>query len=49
VEEAAYQGIAKAVELIDLNDHQGEHPRLGRPTWYLLCRSLLGPCRNAAK
>src|SRR5690606_34950897 len=29
VEEAAYQGIAKAVELIDLNDHQGEHPRLG--------------------
>lgn len=29
VEEAAYQGIAKAVELIDLNYHQGEHPRLG--------------------
>ena len=29
VEEAAYQGIAKAVELIDLNHHQGEHPRLG--------------------
>ena len=29
VEEAAYQGIAKAVELIDLNQHQGEHPRLG--------------------
>lgn len=29
VEEAAYQGIAKAVELIDLNQHKGEHPRLG--------------------
>ncbi len=29
VEEAAYQGIAKAAELIDLNQHQGEHPRLG--------------------
>ncbi|MEL7625577.1 MAG: glutamate formimidoyltransferase [Anaerolineaceae bacterium] len=29
VEEAAYQGIAKAAELIDLNHHQGEHPRLG--------------------
>lgn len=29
VEEAAYQSIAKAAELIDLNHHQGEHPRLG--------------------
>lgn len=29
VEEAAYQGIAKAAELIDMNQHQGEHPRLG--------------------
>ena len=29
VEEAAYQGIAKAAELIDLNHHQGEHPRMG--------------------
>lgn len=29
VEEAAYLGIAKAAELIDLNQHQGEHPRLG--------------------
>ncbi|MDD2521489.1 MAG: glutamate formimidoyltransferase [Anaerolineaceae bacterium] len=29
VEEAAYQGIAKAAELIDLNQHEGEHPRLG--------------------
>lgn len=29
VEEAAYQGIARAAELIDLNHHQGEHPRLG--------------------
>src|SRR5215210_6864678 len=26
---AAYAGIAKAAELIDLTTHQGEHPRLG--------------------
>lgn len=29
VEEAAYRGIEKAVELIDLNHHTGEHPRIG--------------------
>ncbi len=29
VEEAAFRGIAKAAELIDLNRHQGEHPRIG--------------------
>lgn len=29
VGEAALRGIAKAAELIDLNHHQGEHPRLG--------------------
>jgi glutamate formiminotransferase/formiminotetrahydrofolate cyclodeaminase len=29
VEEAAFQGIAKAAELIDLNKHKGEHPRIG--------------------
>jgi glutamate formiminotransferase/formiminotetrahydrofolate cyclodeaminase len=29
VEEAAYQGISKAAKLIDLNLHQGEHPRIG--------------------
>ncbi len=29
VEEAAYRGIAKAAEIIDLNQHQGEHPRIG--------------------
>jgi glutamate formiminotransferase/formiminotetrahydrofolate cyclodeaminase len=29
VEEAAYQAIAKAAELIDLNEHTGEHPRIG--------------------
>src|SRR5450830_362305 len=29
VEEAAYRGIATAAELIDLNKHQGEHPRIG--------------------
>jgi glutamate formiminotransferase / formiminotetrahydrofolate cyclodeaminase len=28
-EEAAFQAIAKAAELIDLNDHTGEHPRIG--------------------
>jgi glutamate formiminotransferase/formiminotetrahydrofolate cyclodeaminase len=27
--EAAYQSIAKAAELIDLDNHQGEHPRIG--------------------
>ena len=29
VEAAAFAGIAKAAELIDLNRHTGEHPRLG--------------------
>jgi glutamate formiminotransferase / formiminotetrahydrofolate cyclodeaminase len=29
VEEAAYKAIAKAAELIDLDHHQGEHPRIG--------------------
>jgi glutamate formiminotransferase/formiminotetrahydrofolate cyclodeaminase len=29
VEEAAFQGIARAAELIDLNQHTGEHPRIG--------------------
>ncbi len=29
VEEAAYLGIAKAAELIDMNTHSGEHPRMG--------------------
>jgi len=29
VEEAAYLAIAKAAQLIDLDNHQGEHPRIG--------------------
>ncbi|HHY45953.1 MAG TPA: glutamate formimidoyltransferase [Firmicutes bacterium] len=29
VREAAYRGIAKATELIDLNQHRGQHPRIG--------------------
>lgn len=29
VEEAAFRGIAKAGELIDLEKHRGEHPRIG--------------------
>lgn len=29
VEEAAYRAIRTAAELIDLNNHQGEHPRIG--------------------
>jgi glutamate formiminotransferase / formiminotetrahydrofolate cyclodeaminase len=29
VEEAAFRSIAKAAELIDLDKHKGEHPRLG--------------------
>jgi len=29
VEEASFRGIEKAAELIDMNLHQGEHPRMG--------------------
>jgi glutamate formiminotransferase len=29
VEEAAFRGIEKAAELIDMNLHRGEHPRIG--------------------
>ncbi len=29
VEKAAFAGIAKAAELIDMNQHHGEHPRIG--------------------
>src|ERR1700674_5338191 len=29
VAEAALRGVAKAVELIDLRHHRGEHPRIG--------------------
>jgi glutamate formiminotransferase/formiminotetrahydrofolate cyclodeaminase len=29
VEEAAFRGIARAAELIDLSQHSGEHPRIG--------------------
>ena len=29
VVEAAVRGVGKAVELIDLNPHEGEHPRIG--------------------
>lgn len=29
VEEAAFRGIQKAAELIDLNQHSGSHPRIG--------------------
>lgn len=29
VEEAAFRGASKAVELIDLREHKGEHPRMG--------------------
>lgn len=29
IEEAAFQSIRKAAELIDMNQHQGEHPRIG--------------------
>ena len=29
VEEAAFRSIAKAASLIDLNEHRGEHPRIG--------------------
>ncbi|MEK6256788.1 MAG: glutamate formimidoyltransferase [Chloroflexota bacterium] len=29
VEEAAFQAIAKAAELINMNKHSGEHPRMG--------------------
>lgn len=29
VEEGAFQAISRAAELIDLNQHEGEHPRIG--------------------
>src|SRR5580693_2044686 len=29
IAEAAVRGVGKAAELIDLNQHQGAHPRLG--------------------
>src|SRR5260370_11979558 len=29
IAEAAIRGVGKAAELIDLNRHQGEHPRIG--------------------
>lgn len=29
VEEAAFQGIVKAAQLIDLSEHEGAHPRIG--------------------
>ena len=29
VEEAVFQGVKMAAELIDLETHQGEHPRIG--------------------
>ena len=29
IEESAFRAIAKAAELIDLNQHRGEHPRIG--------------------
>ncbi len=29
VEEAAYRGVERAVDLIDMEKHRGEHPRLG--------------------
>jgi len=29
IEEAAFQAIAKAAELINLDEHTGEHPRIG--------------------
>ncbi|MFQ6058897.1 MAG: glutamate formimidoyltransferase [Anaerolineae bacterium] len=29
VEEAAFRGVAKAAELIDMEQHRGEHPRMG--------------------
>ncbi|MGA9349253.1 MAG: glutamate formimidoyltransferase [Anaerolineae bacterium] len=29
VEEAAFRGVGKAAELIDMNLHRGEHPRIG--------------------
>ena len=29
VKESVFRSIAKAAELIDMNEHQGEHPRIG--------------------
>ena len=38
VEEAAYCAISKASELIDLDKHQGEHPRIGATDVVPLCQ-----------
>ena len=29
VSDGVFEGVKKAMELIDLNDHSGEHPRMG--------------------
>jgi preprotein translocase subunit SecY len=42
IEEAAYRAIAKAAELINLDQHTGEHPASGRRTWCRLYPS--GAC-----
>jgi len=38
-------GARKAVELIDLNEHQGEHPRIGAVDVVPFVRFSMPPCR----
>jgi glutamate formiminotransferase len=51
VVEARWNGIGKAVELIDLNHHTGVHPRLARRTWsrYPVVRGVDGGLRQARR
>ena len=37
--ESAFRGIQKAAELIDMREHKGAHPRMGRPMFVHLFRS----------
>ncbi len=49
VEEAAYQSIAKAAELIDMNQHEGSIRAWALPMWCRLFRFQMSRCRNVSK
>jgi glutamate formiminotransferase len=49
VEQAAFLAIAKAGELIDLDQHKGEHPRIGATDVVPLCRFPGSPWWNVWK
>jgi glutamate formiminotransferase len=52
VKKAAFSAIAKAAELIDLNQHKGEHPRIGATDvvpFIPISDVTMGDCVNLAK